>query len=215
MRARWSCFPLLLAVLVMAPTALAAGKDKADKKADKKEAAEAPSKSADGVRRDPKGVTGISPYTEAVNRGNAAYVTKDWDKASEAYREAIGLDDAKPEGHYLLGQTQLAAGKLDEADKAWQAALKASSSHEVMQAKVLFVIADLRERQGKFDDAATAWKAYGSFVSAHPKANGYEATATDRDKVIGTRKELAAKYGEVKKRIETRQQEVQAQGQKK
>lgn len=218
MRARWSCFPLLIAALLVAPAALAQGKDKSDKKADKTEK-KAEDKAAvpdkDGVRRDPKGVTGISPYLETINKGNAAYLAKDWDGAAAAYREAIGKEASKPLAHYLLGETLVAAGKLDEADKAWQEALKAAANDDPMRAKVLFVVADLRERQGKFDEAAAAWKEYGGFVSSREKANGYAATATEREKVITTHKDLAVKYGEVKKRIEQRQQEVLDQAKKK
>lgn len=214
MRARWSWFPVLIAALFVAPGALAQGKDKsAKKKADDQASAETAGK--DGVRRDPKGITGISPYMETINKGNAAYGAKDWDGAIAAYRDAIGKEASKPLAHYLLGETFVASGKLDEADKAWQEALKVATGDDPMHAKVLFVIADLRERQGKWDEAAAAWKEYGGFVASHPKANGYAATATERDKVITTHKDLATKYAEVKKRIEMRQQEVQDQGKKK
>jgi len=219
MRARWSWFPVLIAALFVAPVALAQGKEKAGKKADKKTeeqaSAETAGKGKDGVRRDPKGITGISPYMETINKGNAAYVAKDWDGAIAAYRDAIGKEASKPLAHYLLGETFVASGKLDDADKAWQEALKVATGDDPVHAKVLFVIADLRERQGKWDEAAAAWKEYGGFVASHPKANGYAATATERDKVITTHKDLATKYAEVKKRIEMRQQEVQDQGKKK
>ncbi|HYP90280.1 MAG TPA: hypothetical protein VEQ59_19045, partial [Polyangiaceae bacterium] len=43
--------------------------------------AEAPAVSADGVRRDANGVKGLSPYMEALIKGDKAYVARDFDAA--------------------------------------------------------------------------------------------------------------------------------------
>jgi len=211
MRARWLSLSLVLVLASLAPAAFAEGKgDKESKKSDSAQSKgdkKGGKADSDGVRRDPKGVTGISPFFEAVLKGNAAYTSKDWDKAMEAYRDAISKDSKDPLGHLLLGEAQLAAGKLDDADQSWQAALKNSLNDDLIHGKALFVIADLRERQGKFDDAAAAWKEYGSFVGSHPKAKGYAATATERQKAIDTHKDVAAKAAKVKERIQQREQE--------
>ncbi len=53
-----------------------------------------------------------------------------------------------------------------------------------------------------------AWEDYSQFVTTHPNANGYVATATERIKMVDTRVDLEAKYGEVKKRIEQRLKET-------
>lgn len=212
MHFRWRVVPLALGVVFLVVSAAAQTEEK---KAEKKSAGpktESPAKEgAPGqgtVRRDPQGITGISPYMETVNKGNAAYVGKDFAAAADAYRDAIGKEPKKPLAHYLLGEALLASGKLDEADQTWQNALHAAGNDNGLQAKVLFVIADLRERQGKWDEAATAWKDYATFVGAHPDANGYAATATERQKVIDTHKDLAVKYGKVKERIQQRLEEA-------
>ncbi len=75
-----------------------------DKKAASSEAKDAaPIIGADGVRRDPKGVKGISPYIELIVKGDHAYVARDFDGAIAAYRDAIKAEPEKPLAHYRLG----------------------------------------------------------------------------------------------------------------
>src|SRR5262249_44940519 len=76
-----------------------------------------------------------------------------------------------------------------------------------IHAKLLFVIADLRERQGKLEDAKRAWGEYAQFVTAHPEVKGYTATATERKKMIDQHAEVAKKSEAVKQRIEQRLKE--------
>jgi tetratricopeptide (TPR) repeat protein len=207
MRARWLSLSLVLIAVFAAPSVFADGKGDKDSKKSETAGKKGSKAESDGVRRDPKGVTGISPTFEAVLQGNAAYATKDWDKAMAAYKDAIEKDSKDPLGYYMLGEAQFAAGKLDDAGLSWQTALKNSANDDVMHAKALFVIADLKERQGKFDEAATAWKEYASYAGAHPKAKGYAATATERQKAIDTHNDVAAKAAKVKQRIQQREQE--------
>ena len=213
MRARWLSLSLLLAFTFAAPSVMAEGKSGKGKKADSADKKKDAKPDADGVRRDPKGVTGVSPLTEALNKADQAYLSKDWDKAIEGYKDAISKDPKSPMGHYRLGEAQLAAGKLDDADQSWQAAMKAAQeqSDAAYRAKAMFVLADLKERQGKWDEAASAWKDYGSFVAENPKAKGYAATATERQKAIDTHKDVAAKAAKVKERIQQREKEQQEQ----
>jgi predicted Zn-dependent protease len=201
MRTRWLCIPLVLFAAALTTPARAQSDAKGKKPEAKSEAA---SDVPGVVRRDPNGVTGVSPSMEAVLKGNGAYAARDFAKAAESYQDAISKDPNDPLGHYMLGETHLAAGKLDEADRSWQNALRAAGAKDAMHAKILFVIADLRERQGRWDEAETAWKDYATFVGAHTKANGYAATATERLKMIATHKELAVSAGKVKERIQQR-----------
>lgn len=218
MRARWLTVPLLLSLVSFAPAVHAEdGEGKSPKKSEasskKKDKGDKEAKAdADGVRRDPKGITGISPLYEAVNKGDAAYGAKDWDKAIEAYKAAIDKEPGRAIGHYRLGEAQLAAGKLDDAEQSWRAAAKAAGDVEPQwHAKALLLLADLKERQGKWEDAANGWKEYASYVGGHPKANGYPSTPTERQKAIETRNDVAAKAAKVKERIQQRDQEVQQQ----
>jgi tetratricopeptide (TPR) repeat protein len=161
-------------------------------------------------RTDPKGITGISPFMELIAKGSASYVARDYATAVTTFQEAIQKAPNRALGHYMLGQAFLADKKPDEADGAWQTALRYAEKDPVLRAKALFVIADLREQQKRWDDALTAWKAYADYVASEAKANGYAATPTDRTRVIEKRKELETKYAKVKERIAQREQDAAA-----
>src|SRR5690348_517040 len=88
--------------------------------------AEAPKPAATGskeVRKDPEGKRGISPYAEAIAKGEVAYVARDIPGAITAFQDAIKLDTERMLGFFRLGEAQLEAGKPDEADSTWQTAL--------------------------------------------------------------------------------------------
>lgn len=199
------------AALLVAAPALADGKADA-KKTDTKQADKADAKKTDAapsaVRKDPEGKTGISPYKEQIAKGENAFVTGDAAGAATAFQEATRMDGAQALAYYRLGEALRAQNKLDEADTALKSALDKKSTED-LHAKVLFVIADLRERQGKWKEAKDAWAAYAAFVKDAPKAHGYPATAADRDKMIDRRVKDEETYGVVKARIEKRKQEVE------
>ncbi len=168
------------------------------------------SKSATTKRTDPKGITGISPFMELIAKGSASYVARDFATAVTTFQEAIQKSPNRALGHYMLGQAFLADKKPDEADGAWQTALRYAEKDPVLRAKTLFVIADLREQQQRWDDALTAWKAYADYVASEANAKGYPATPTDRTRVVEKRKELETKYAKVKERIAQREQDAAA-----
>jgi tetratricopeptide (TPR) repeat protein len=157
-------------------------------------------------RRDPKGQTGISPYMEQIKKGEDAYVARDFTGAVAAFQEAIKIDVQKMLGYYRIGEAQLAAGNIAEAEAQWQSALTKTGSDD-LKAKVYFVLADLRERQQKWAEAKEAWTAYSNFLQANPKALGYAATTVERIKQIDRRVKDEKDYGEVKERIKRRQDE--------
>ena len=90
------------------------------------------------------------------------------------YRQAIQLAPKRPLPHYLLGEAQLGAGNLPEAEAALTDAEQSSDDRDPnVRGKILFVIADLKEREKKWDDAKTAWKAYARLRSeARRRGNG-------------------------------------------
>jgi tetratricopeptide (TPR) repeat protein len=168
------------------------------------------SKSATTKRTDPKGITGISPFMELIAKGSASYVARDYATAVSTFQEAIQKAPNRALGHYMLGQAFLADKKPDQADGAWQTALRYAEKDPVLRAKTLFVIADLREQQQRWDDALTAWKAYADYVASEANAKGYPATPADRTRVVEKRKELETKYAKVKERIAQREQDAAA-----
>jgi tetratricopeptide (TPR) repeat protein len=196
---------LALAAFATASSALAQDKAGAPKPADKPAvvtggAADKPAPAKGGVRRDPAGKAGISPYMEAIVRGDRAYGTADYAGASESYGEAIRLDAEAMMAYYRLALVHLAQGKYDEVEQILQKAAKK---------KVLFVLADLRERTGKWQLAKDAWSTYSAFVEGHPKSKGYADTALERQKQLDRRVKYEKDYGAVKERIERRQKELE------
>jgi tetratricopeptide (TPR) repeat protein len=178
-------------------------------------AQDAPKKAAAGeLRRDPKGIQGISPFWESVKRGDNAYVARDYDGAISAYKEAITKEPQNALGHYRVGEAHRAKGEMQEAEAAWVAGLRYVGANHPLRAKLMFVLADLRERQKSYDDATEAWTKYESFVKEQPKSKGYPASAAERKKRVAEYKKLAADYAEVKKRIQKRLEEADEKARK-
>src|SRR5437868_12331084 len=107
----------------VAMTSVALADDKQAKSSGAKEpkgdGKDAPIIGSDGVRRDPKGIKGISPYMELILKGDHAYVARDFDGAIAAYREAIKTEPEKALAHYRVGAAQLAKGDQKEAEAAF------------------------------------------------------------------------------------------------
>jgi tetratricopeptide (TPR) repeat protein len=151
----------------------------------------------------------VTVYTPDQQKGNAAYAARDFAGAVAAYQQAIAASPNDPMGHYLLGEAELAAGNMAEAEAAWNTGIRFVKDKDSLHAKLLFVLADLRERQGKWVDAKQAWTDYAQFVTAHPEAHGYAATATERQARIVAHEDLEAKYVAVRQRIEDRKKELE------
>jgi tetratricopeptide (TPR) repeat protein len=208
MRVRTILTPVLVAIL---PVTVALAQPK--KPAGKKDAPEAAASAAaptgpQGQRVDPKGITGISPYTIKLLKADAAYASRDFAGAIAGYRDAIQDEPQNPLGFYLLGEAQLSKGDLAEAEASWGSSLRYVAENNDLHAKILFVMADLRERQGRLTDAKKAWDEYAGFCGGHKDAKGYPATATERNKVVDTHNDLETKYAAVKQRIEQRLKET-------
>jgi hypothetical protein len=166
------------------------------------------------IRRDPENKKGISPYMELVVKGQAAYVARDLPGAIAAFQDAIKTKPDEMLAFYRLGEAEQESGHLDDADKAWEAALSKRCTQgqgcergkgaDDLKAKVMFNIAFLRERQQKWAAAKDAWQAYAAFLQGNSKIHGYPATAEDRIKMIDRRVQLEADYGKVKERIAAR-----------
>jgi tetratricopeptide (TPR) repeat protein len=199
----------LTCALAVPSVAFAQGKAKpADAKAEKKPAA------SGEVRKDPQGLKGISPFWEAVKKGDDLYLARDFDGAIAAYRDAITKEPQNALGHYRIGEAHLAKNDTQEAEAAWVAALRFVGGDHLLRAKILFVLADLRERQKSYDDATERWTAYGKFVDTQPAAKGFPKTATERKARVAAWKKMLADYSAVKKRIEARLKEADSKAKK-
>ena len=164
---------------------------------------------ADGVRRDPKGIKGISPYLEQIVRGDRAYVARDFDGAILNYREAIKLEPEKALGHYRIGAAQLAKGDQKEAEAAYVNGLRFVGKDGTLKAKLIFALADLRERQKNNDEAIGRWKEYAKNAEDEKEAITYPGTATERIARNEAWKKNASESEEVKARIAKRLKEAE------
>jgi len=163
---------------------------------------------AQGERRDdarsasPGPAVSAARYKEACRQGNAKVAARDLPAAIDSYRKAIEIDPKNPLAHYLLGEAQLAAGSLAEADAAWnRAALESGEKDPALRAKVLFVLADLREREKKWDDARASWQVYLDWLAKYPKAGGFPASAQARQQAIDAATTQDKNYQVVRQRI--------------
>ncbi|HXX65761.1 MAG TPA: tetratricopeptide repeat protein [Polyangiaceae bacterium] len=139
-------------------------------------------------------------YTDACDRGNARFASRDFDAAIASYRAAIAQSVHEPLGYYLLGEAELAIGNLADAEAAWQRALSESEQDVDLRARTLFVLADLRERQGRWDEAKIAWQAYLDWL-ANAKASGFAASARSRQEAIDRMRRQDRTYDVVRQRI--------------
>lgn len=162
-----------------------------------------------GPRKDPKGIKGISPFWEAIKKGDDALAARDVEGAKAGYQEAIRLEPQNPMGHYRLGEAELAKGNLGEAEAGMQSALRFSAQNPVLRGKALFVLADLKERQRQLDLAVNGWNAYADHAKAAPTAKTYPDTPVDRNNRVAAWKKLEADYGPVKDRIKARLEEAE------
>ena len=201
----------LTIVLGLATLALAATAQAEDKQAAAPEGAKT---GPDGVKRDPKGIKGISPFLELISKGDRAYVARDFDGAIAAYREAIQKEPQNALGHYRVGAAQLAKGDQKEAEAAWVAGMRFVGKDGTLKAKLIFVLADLRERQKNNDEAIARWKEYSKNSEDEKEAITYPATATERVSRNGAWKKNVADSAEVKVRIDKRLKEADAASRK-
>jgi tetratricopeptide (TPR) repeat protein len=184
----------LVALLVPLVVALAPAAALADGKGDSKK------KHADGDTAESSGPS--SAYREACSDGDKKYAARDFPGAISSYQKAIEHDPKNPLAFYLLGEAQLAAGNMTEAEAAWnRASLEASDKQQALRAKILFVLADLKERQKKWEDARAAWQVYLDWASKYPKAGAFPGSAQSRQQVIDADQKLDKAYAVVRQRI--------------
>ena len=180
-------------VLVVVPRAAAGGDDSSSVKA---------SSDAGGARRDPDNRTALAEWMDRCIQGNAKFLAHDIPGSIDLYRQAIQLAPKRPLPRYLLGEAQLGAGNLPEADTALSEAEQASDDRDPdVRGKILFVLADLKEREKKWDDARTAWKTYADYAAKHADAGMALATPPARIQAIDDMLKQDKAYEVVRQRI--------------
>ncbi len=151
---------------------------------------------------DPENITAISQYMETIAKGNERFAAKDSTGAIDTYKKAIQLSPKDPLAPYLLAEAYLASGNMGEAEAAIQQAYEADTKNALVRSHVLFLRADIAERQKKWEQAKTAWQAYAEHAAKlGADAGGYPQTAAERVKVIQKVMDLEKAYAGVRERI--------------
>jgi hypothetical protein len=140
-------------------------------------------------------------FVEACAHGAAQYAARDFSGATETFRRAMELAPQAPIGPYLLGEALFAAGDTAGAEEAWARARVASEDDPAMHGRVLFVVAQAKERQKKWDEANAAWEAYRSWATRFPQAAPFAANAAARVAAIDKRMAQDRAAEIVRKRI--------------
>jgi TolA-binding protein len=157
---------------------------------------------AGGKKRDADNVTGLSQYMEICLQGNAKYLSRDFSGAIDTFRQAIQLAPKNPVAYYLLGEAQTSANNLTEAAASLRQAESASDDRNAqLRGKILFVVADNLERQGKFDDARAAWLLYNDYADKHLDAGTYPSSGAARIEAIDAMMKQEKAYEAVRQRI--------------
>jgi tetratricopeptide (TPR) repeat protein len=147
--------------------------------------------------------SGGGNFKAAVADGIAKYAARDFPGAVAAFQKAIEADPKNALGHYFLGEAQLAAGNMTEAEAAWtRASLAANDAKDPsLRARVLFVLADLKERQKKWDDARAAWQVYLDWAAKYPEAKAFTGSGQSRQQMIDAMTKQDKAYVVVRQRI--------------
>jgi tetratricopeptide (TPR) repeat protein len=176
----------------------------ADSKGETKAARKAPNATAKPPGEpvfDPDNKTAISRYNDTILKGNGKYLARDFPGALDIYRSAIPLAPKSALAYYVVAETQLAAGSLPEAEASLtQAEANSDEKNAQLRAKILFLHADVKERQKRWDEAKTAWQLYADFATKHAGA-GFAPSAASRLQALDDMLKQEKAYVAVRERI--------------
>ncbi|MBX3229731.1 MAG: tetratricopeptide repeat protein [Labilithrix sp.] len=160
---------------------------------------------ATDVKYDPEEIVAISQFMETAVKGNELFVAKDYTAAIDTFKKAIQLAPKNALGPYLLAEAYLANGNMPEAEAAIASAVELAPTEPKKvetKARILFLRADIYEREKKWAEAKTAWQAYVDVASkVTGDAGVYPQTGTTRIAAIQKVIDLEAKYAAVRERI--------------
>ena len=142
-------------------------------------------------------------YSSTCAQGNAKYAARDFDGAIALYRKAIERSPHQPLG-LLPSRGGAARGRQPRRGRGFLGVarpLEAGEKDPALQARILFVTADLKERQKKWEDAKAAWQTYLDWANRFPDAGVFPASAQSREAVLDTVIKQDKAYEIVRQRI--------------
>jgi len=151
---------------------------------------------------DPDNITGISQYMETCVKGNEKFAAKDYTGAIDTFKKAVQLAPKQALAHYLMAETYLTQSNLGEAEAAIKEAMEAQDTgkNPALRSRVLFLNADILERQKQWEKAKAAWQAYAEHNAKNADA-GFPQTAAERIKAIQKVLDMEKSYVGVRERI--------------
>lgn len=159
-------------------------------------------KVAGADKYDPDNVTAISQYMETVVKATELAVGKSNTAAIDTYRKAIQLNPRHPLAYVLLANVYVSIGNLGEAEAAINDGYEAADTKDpLLRSHLLFVRADLFERQKKWDQAKAAWQAYVEHAAKNAGAGALPQPGAERLKALQKVAELDKTYAAVRERI--------------
>jgi cytochrome c-type biogenesis protein CcmH/NrfG len=173
------------------------------------------SKKSHALLRDPAGVRGISPFADAIDQGDRAFVAKDNAAAVRAYQAAIQHRPEDATGYLRLATVLRSQANKEATLGALDTALKVAGE-PTLRARVLLFRAETFERFGDLQRARADWQSYQALVKEPAKGSKvarlavYPETADERLRQIAAASQRTEQYQAVRARIETRQQELDA-----
>jgi tetratricopeptide (TPR) repeat protein len=161
----------------------------------------APPKKAAVAKDDPQAVA-HKQFLEAIKSGSTKYTSKDVPGAIADFQKAGQLEPRNPLSYYLLGEAHLGNNDLPQAESAWLHASQVSDEGPPgLKAKIFFVIADLREREKRWDDAKAAWEQYTEVASKLAEGAGFPKVGPERIGMIDAMQKQDKAYEVVRQRI--------------
>jgi tetratricopeptide (TPR) repeat protein len=120
-------------------------------------------------------------FNAALKAGDEAYLAGRFAEAEQAYERAVRKQPENPAGYARLGAAQRQQGNLDGAIETLGKGLQTSTT-VTERAKLIFLQADIRERQNVLRKATERWNAYLS--NAGVGAPAAESENSDGERTI-------------------------------
>lgn len=153
-------------------------------------------------RYDASNQTAISESMEAVVQGSQKFVNKDVEGALQLFHKAVKLQPRNAVAQYVLGEALSSQGKFQEAEAALVAADDAAAANSPAKPRILFVLASVRERMHKWDDAKEIWKRYLELAQQRGADSGmFPESATERLRLVDEWNAMDSAYANVRARI--------------
>ncbi len=162
----------------------------------------APRKAETATKKEDPAAAAHRAFLDALKDGTTKYQAKDVAGAIESFRKATEAEPRNPLGYYFLAEGHLVNSDLAQAESALLHASQVSDEGTPgTKAKIFFLLADLRERQHRWDDAKAAWDQYGQLAARFVEAAAFPQVAKERIAAIEAMQAQDKAYEIVRKRI--------------